>query len=437
MVTKALRAAARKAIGDFVFFKAIAGLIVGLNLSATCAQDAPDIKVGLTAALQAALQSHPSVAGKRADVRGKDAATDATRAQRYPSLTMQAQQNNVSYSSLNSPGIGTLRVRQPLWAFGRIDSSIDAAAADAQTMRGDLLRVQRQLIENTAVAYSRVVAARLRLQVANDNLAAHEQWLQQIRRREQGQLASQADVRLAQARASDARAQLERIDTELLLAREELQALTIQPIEVEQELDSSLLESVDFAEAQGRAYDASAELRYRQLKITASSANLEQAAKSAMPTIYAQAEHYVNAGTLYQPTPRYSIVLEGGVDGMGFVTRGRVAAAAAQLESADEDLKVGRFELARAVKSHWHNHRMALRLLREQQTSSGDLMALLASYKRQYEAGTKSWLDVLNMQRELSERQLQMAQAKGDAYAFALRLKAITAALDDIAGLGR
>lgn len=413
----------------------MAGWLVGLSLATAGAEEVTVPATGLSAALRAALRNHPVVAGKRADVRGKEAATDAVRAQRYPGLTVQAQQSNARFGSVNSPGLGTVRLRQPIWAFGRIDSAIDAADADAQSMRTDLLRVQRQLIENTAVAYSRVVTATLRLQSAQENLDAHIQWLKQIRRREQGQLASQADVRLAQARASEAGAQVERSEAELLLANDELQALTIEPMEGVVSLDPSLLQVIDFASAHEQASQASAELGYRQKKIIASRAEVAQAATAAMPTVYAQVEHYVNAGALYDPTPRYSVVLEGGLDGLGFVTRGRVAAATAQLESSEEDLRAARSELARAVKSHWHNHQLATRLLHEQRAAAEDLSFLLSSYKRQYEAGTKAWLDVLNIQRELSDRRLQLAQVQGDAYTYALRLKAITAALDELAGL--
>lgn len=113
---------------------------------------------GLQAALQAALTLHPAISGKQSQIKAREYSADAARAQRYPSLTAQAQQYSgdnrdaTTGDDLSTPM--TLRARQPVWAFGRIDKSIAFADADTDVERVDLLRVQRQLLEQTAVAYA-------------------------------------------------------------------------------------------------------------------------------------------------------------------------------------------------------------------------------------------------------------------------------------------
>lgn len=390
---------------------------------------------GLSRALRAALRHHPSIAALRAEVRSGEASAEVARAQRYPNLSVQAQQAGRLRDSAYSPGLATVRVRQPLWAFGRIDDSIGMADADTRVRRITLLKQQRQMIEDTAVAYSRAVTAELRLQVSRDNYGAHQQWLQQIQRREQGQLASLADVRLALARVADARAQLERSESELMVAREELAAITFEPAENDLALDPASLEGFDLERALAQAMKEGADIRLREQQISAAQSAVAGARSSAMPTVYLQAEHFVNAGALYQPSPRYAVVLEGGLDGLGLATRGRVEAANAALDAAHQELRHAQADASRRLRSWWHGLDTALRVLRDQQESVDGLADVLASYRRQYEAGTKTWLEVLNMQRELSERRSQLAQARGDAMTLALRAKALTAGLDAEAGL--
>ena len=104
-----------------------------LILCVTCGATATTTTAGaddLSAALQATLRHHPAVAGQEAQVTARRYAADEVRSQRYPTLTAQALQ----YAGGRSPVSGedtsrpaALRVRQPLWAFGRINNSIAAA----------------------------------------------------------------------------------------------------------------------------------------------------------------------------------------------------------------------------------------------------------------------------------------------------------------------
>jgi adhesin transport system outer membrane protein len=59
----------------------------------------------------------------------------------------------------------------------------------------------------------------------------------------------------------------------------------------------------------------------------------------------------------------------------------------------------------------------------------------LASFLRQYDAGKKSWVDVLNTQRELGEARQSLEQIQTLLVETTLRLAAITGRLDSYAGL--
>lgn len=393
-------------------------------------------KSGLEAALTAALTRHPALAGKAAAVQAKDFTGDAARAQRYPSLSAQAQQisqqGDRDRSPSNNPA--SLRARQALWAFGRIDSAIAYSDADAVAERADYLRVQRQLIDSTVASYAKVHGLYQRQRALLDNIAAHQAFHEQIQRRERGQLASGADVRLAASRLIQARAQKEHTDGDLEIAQAELLALTQIPVTAEAPVAGGYTVPPTAGELETIALAQSADVLYKGQLIARAQAAVDQAQTAAMPTLYLQADKYYNQ-PLYRNDSQLSLVLEGNLEGMGWGAFSRTQAARAQLSATQDDLRTTQVDIRRTVKSLDAGRRMQRDLIAAQADSVRELTALLESYKRQYVAGTKSWLDVLNLLRELSEQRLQQVQAESDWLSYALRLKALVGGFDALVGI--
>lgn len=390
---------------------------------------------GFEAALRSALSLHPAVSGKKAQLDAKTFGSDATRSLRFPTLTAQAQQYGSAPRSGNETSASstpvTLRARQPLWAFGRIDSQIAYADADTEVERADLRRVQRQLLENTALAYAAVLGSRQRLQLATSHSQALQRLHEQIQRREQGQLASRADASLAATRLAQARARQQRYAGELEVALSDLLALTLRPVPAEQPVASRFTSLPGTDAVLELALAQSAELGHKQQLVERARAAVEQVRTAARPTVYLQAER-LSGQAGYRNDNRVSVVLEGTLEGMGFATRGRTQAAQAQLGAAEQDLLSARNDAGRSVRRLHSNRQMLQALITTQAASLVDLAALLESYKRQYEAGTKSWLDLLNTQRELNEQQLQQVQAESDWLAHSLQLTSLIGGFDTL-----
>lgn len=406
--------------------------IVLITFVAGVAMANPGGSSGLAAALQAALTQHPVVAGKRAEVAAKGYIGDSARAQRYPTVSAQATANDKSTHPV------TLRARQPLWAFGRIDAGIAYADADKLTEEADLVRVQRQLIDQTSVAYVRVLGATARLVVAEDNSSSLVTLSKQIKRREQGELASLADVRLAQARLIQAQGQQDRYRGELEVALNDLLAFTQTRIAADPAVPPGIVQLPSAAELESLAVANSADVQLKERRVELARADTDREGTASMPTVYLQGDRYVNqAANAGNPNSLNStvvgVVLEGSLEGLGFAARGRSQAARARLLAAQEDLKATRTELERTVRSLLASRQLQQNLVNSQAQSVAELKELLVSYRRQYEAGSKSWQDLLNMQRELTEQRLQEAQAQNDWLIYSLKLAALTGRLDAVA----
>lgn len=411
------------------------GVFAALAFSGARAQTAPD---GLAAALDATLSSHPAIHGKRAETRASDFLVREARSQRLPSVSAQASQylednrSTIGGDDLSTPI--TLRVRQPVYAFGRISDSIEAAKAGSRREQADLFRVVRELMEETALAYLDVLAARERLDVAQSNLTQLEDLQAQIQRRAEGQLASEADTRLASTRVAQGRILLERNRGELEISLGDLHALTQQPIPAAEAIPQRLTELPPDATLQQAVFEQSPELRLREERIEEASAEADRSRSSAFPTVYLQAEQFHDQPGL-RDDGQISLVVDANLDGLGFASRHRSGAANARRDAAEQDLIAARMELTRGLKRLQSDRRSKMNLVEAQAATLADMELLLESYRRQYESGSKSWLDVLNIQRELNEQRLQWSQMKNEWLGQTLRLQALSGGLDALAGV--
>jgi len=381
------------------------------------------------------MDRHPALSGKRAEVKAKEYASDSARAARYPSVSgIAGYQNlgNQTGTGVNNTSLFTLRARQPIWAFGRIDNGIDYADADVLADKADLLRVKRDLLEKTAVAYAQVLAVYKRQQVIEDNITSHEKLYRQIKRRELGQLASKADSRLALLRLIQARGEKKRVEGDLLLASNELQALIQAPVRKLLPIgDAFTTLPNDINDIEDLALEQSAELQYKQRLLELAEVNTKKERSSNMPTVYLQAERQFNR-LGYRNGISYSVMVEGGLDGMGLPSIGRANAADSREVAAEESMKVAHNDIIRKARSLLRNRNLQSDLIKVQSLSVNDMQYILKSYERQYEAGVKSWLEVLNIQREMTDQKLQLAQAESDWLSYSLQLTNLLGGFDAV-----
>ncbi len=392
----------------------------------------------LSDALQATLQNHPAVAGQEAQVDARRYAADGARSGRYPTLSAEASQYTQNSRSarggdqLSHPAL--LRVRQPIWAFGRIDNNIAAADAGVNTERASLLQVSRRLLEDTAVSYAVVRGSRELIDVARQNVTQHMQLFAQIQRRVAGQLASNADALLAATRLAQARASLEHAVSDWDVAREDLNGLTQVEIDADEPVPPNLLALGDSTNLLETAMEEDADVQLKRQQLGQADADVDQARTSYLPTIYLQADKFYDQPGLKDDN-QVSVVFEASLDGIGFAARAHTREAVASRAAAAQDLAAAKVDLKRAIERLQRNRRLQSELIELQTKSVSDLEALLASYQRQYESGAKSWLDLLNIQREMFEQRGQLVHAQNDWQVYSLQLLAMTGGLDALAGI--
>lgn len=388
---------------------------------------------GLVAALQATASNHPALASESAKVLAAQYAASAERTQRFPSLSVQAQQftsggrSTVAGEDLTRPAI--VRLRQPLWSFGRIKSNIAVANAGLDTGKADQLRVRRQLLEATAAAYAAVRGSAEHVDIARRNVEEHNALLKRIRGRVRGQLASSADERLATTRLLQAEGALTRAMSEFEGRREELFGLTQVAVGTSSPVPGELLKLTEDNELIDATLSEHAEVRLRQTQLAEAEAEIQAVRRSSLPTIYLQADRLNDQPALVDDN-QLSVVFEASLDSFGFGARRRTNEARARFQAAEAEVAATKVELGRQLRALQRNRRLQTELIQLHRRARDDLQALLSSYQSQYESGTKSWLDLLNIQRELFDQRLQLLQARNDWTVQSLQLRARAGGLD-------
>lgn len=384
---------------------------------------------GIAAALQAAMQNNPAIKGQQAEIQAQDFAVNGAKAGRYPTFSISV--NNLA----DNRDQGLIRLQQPLWTFGKIDTAIELAQQNVSIEKLVLLQVQRQLITRVGVAYARVKGAQDQVEIARQNIIELERLLAHILRRKQGQLASNVDVSLGTSRLILAKARQIRLDGDVFTAHAELKSLTVNMITTKAYIPNDILVLPDVTTVEATALMASVDILIKRAQARRAKLEIETSRAAALPNLYLRAEYDFIDKPLFGDNNRIGLVLESNFDGLGVVAFNRSKGAAARYQASFEDINLTRSETIRQVTTLMSDRRVLQQLIDAQSAAVTAIGETMASYFRLYTSGHKSWIDVLNIQREITEQRLELARIKTERAQSSIRVAALIGKLDVISGI--
>ncbi len=379
-------------------------------------------------ALQAALTRHPRVKSLEAELKSLGFNLDAEKSRRLPSIGVSAQ------TMTDEDYYGLVRIQQVLTSFGKIEGAVSLENQRVGVKKAELFLLYRTLIEETAAAYTRLWGAQQRLVVAEENLVGHDDLYQMILRRSKGGIASEADVGLAFSRLLQATAQRDQYAGAVEKARNDLNALTQIPLSADEPVDPELMVISSSNEILQDALANEASLKVRQEEVELVRREAKLARSELNPTLYLRFDQYLGdySGTSYDS--RIGIALEASLDGMGVTGKKRVQAEFARVEAAEGQVEAMRNDIRRRVSSLLADVRTNESVGVTYGLAAAERQATLESFLRQFDAGRKSWLDVLNSQSEVFEMRHMLVQSKINWMEASLRLAALVGQLDRLAG---
>lgn len=175
--------------------------------------------------MREALMHHPSVRAGQNLSQAADSDLDGAKWNRFPTVSAQ-------YQALDSGLSNTqVRIEQPLWTGGRITSQIDRAEAGVISANASLLETEQRVLQETAFAVFEIVRLRAKLDAAIDNVRAHENLVESMRRRVNTEISPEADLTQASTRLRQADAERIQFQRQWELAKFTLEQVVGRQVE--------------------------------------------------------------------------------------------------------------------------------------------------------------------------------------------------------------
>jgi adhesin transport system outer membrane protein len=349
--------------------------------------------------LRQAVDSHPDVRNKKSELQAARFGLEGAQWGRYPSFTTEIQSRTSSAMSVNSPPQSVAKLEQSLWTGGHITGQIDLSKAGVAVAEAALIEAEQSVLQQTAQAYFDTLRFEARLTIAQANEAELQRLLDIIKRRVQAEVSPMTDETQASARLRQAvidRIQTQRqIDSARLMLYQMLGkpvgALASPPLmNLGTSTQDSLVEE---------AFSFSPERHRLQAQVETADAQIEIARAQLMPKVVVGVQSVV--GSLYANQDRTRTYLALQLQtGAGLSGLSAVETAVAHKQAAQDAILTFERQLTQQVKSNWTEAQALSEQLEPVRALLAGSDEIVASYLRQFQVGRKSWLDVLNAQRE-------------------------------------
>jgi adhesin transport system outer membrane protein len=307
---------------------------------------------------------------------------------------------------------------------------MDKAKASLKISQSALEEVEQQLGLRVVQAYGEWMSAHLKTQAQEKSVSTHIRLSEQVKRRISVGISADSDLVLAMARLESvhAESQASRTQGEMALAR--LNQLLGSPVDITNL--TALLASARELPADSQVLLAQALEKSPAIQKAKAQARVQEAVvlerrAELSPEVYLRLERQYGNFNLPNSSPENRLFF--GLSsrfGAGLSSLTNVEAARTQHQAALAEIEVQSRNVAEQVLT---DQALALSSARRLQAVQAALNAnadVSASYDRQFLAGRKTWIDVMNAARELTQTEMQLADLQASLVAVSWRLAIYT-----------
>jgi adhesin transport system outer membrane protein len=262
----------------------------------------------------------------------------------------------------------------------------------------------KSIILSTSQAFFEVLLSGEKLKIAENNLQEHSKLVKIIQRRFHAKTSPEVDVMLASARLAQAKSQVSQTKVGQETAWTKLtQLIGVRPhalLVPETQETLSVLGEFALKDLKVMTQDYSPDIRALSADVKKNQASVKVAKSVARPKISLGYEKRYGELLLGQEQEQMFL----GIDfqpGAGLSSRRQLSAAKMRVDSSRSNLRALSLETNQAVEILYQQHLSSKSQIETTRVLVEAMSKVVASYLRQYTVGRKSWLDVLNSQREL------------------------------------
>ena len=393
--------------------------------------------------IASALASHPSAQAQRALVQSAEAGVDSARWQFYPTPSVSVETASASAADRLYRGdnrVATLRLQQPLWTGGRLTAGMDKAAAGLAVSQAALEEVRLQLGLRVVQTYGDWLSAHLKTLANEKSLATHVRLREQVKRRLTEGASAESDLTLAVTRLESISADVTaaRAQAEVALAR--LGQLLGSPVDGAV-LAQAVAAPRDLANAGRTGVQALLEaalginptVAKAQAQARVQEAVIGERRADLLPEVYARIERQYGNYNFPNGAPQNRLFI--GLTsrfGAGLSSLSNIEAARTQHAAALTEIEAQSRTVSEQVLADYALAVSTVSRLASIKASLKAAADVSTSYDRQFLAGRKSWLDVMNAARELAQTETQLADLQSTQVVVTWRLAAYTRGIDAV-----
>ncbi len=371
----------------------------------------PQVPSALDEAINIVTRNYPSAKSARAALAAAASDVSAAKWLRFPALT-----GNLSYLNNDSTPEPQVAVELPVWTGGRIGAGIRRARASEDASSAGYVETVQTLALTTVQAYFEIARLAQREQLLAESLQEHRRLVGTIERRYEQEVSPLADLELARSRAAQ-------IEQEYTVTRSQRRTTLRILAELIADPNYDLgtipaykiveIDNRDGLEDQTVAYDPS--LKRLNALVDVARADLDSRKASIFPQLNAQYSYDDVFGS------RVGMVLRQQTSG-GLSQISQIESSRLRIQGALEDVRVTDQQLRRQVANDLIDYDAAKARATISMSASDTASRVSESYMRQFIAGRRSWLDVMNALREAVTAQLGKVDAQVAAMATSVRL---------------
>jgi len=318
-----------------------------------------------------------------------------------------------------------LKLEQPLWTGGRVEASIQAAEREVDVSRARTTEavdtIQLQVID----AYAEFWRSQAKLAASYDNVAALDELLAVITRRVAQEVSPRTEQVLAEARLQQALSEREQFRGAVDVAKSLLLQATNISVDKVLPLICEIPNDLDRKKFVAEVLQGSSRLIGLQGEYEVARANVDVAEAERWPKLVAGVQSNATDGFFSSRDTRAYLGFQYQlVDGLS--ANARLVAAQNAVQTVRYQEEVFRQQLTQQVTSFLDDYRMNVAQIPSLSALYRANKDLIDSYRRQYIVGKKSWLDVINAQREVSTAQNSLIDSEVNSCAHALRLQVLS-----------
>ncbi|WP_343343886.1 TolC family protein [Sphingomicrobium sp. XHP0239] len=374
--------------------------------------DAPGVPVRLQDGAISALSSFPALRSARANIRAADLEVDAAKWLYGPSVTVGALTRGVGGVSPE------LTVTQPIYSFGRIEGTIERAKAVRNFEATTLGELAENVLLRLAENYYEIVRTSQVMDALEVSIAEHQRLVESIGRRVDRAVSPRSDLELADARLAQVRQQYALVTAQRYAAQERYRELTGQPSVPTPPFDpyNPQVHHPSPEDAIQRAVACSPTIDRLGAEAEIAEADRRIAGAAIYPQLGVQYRYDEFRGSQLGLSVQASS--QAGLQ--PFIA---ADAARARVDAALLEVNVAERQVREALILDLVENQSSRGRITSSAAASTASEAVTDSYLRQFVAGRRTWLDVMNAVREASNARIGLVESEVSAMSSAARIR--------------